>query len=62
SRQRRDKGHRVPFLWFVSLGKQRNERTDFLPQSPISTILPKQEYTIAAKPQMAMLSLPLASR
>jgi hypothetical protein len=26
SRQRRDKGHRVPFLWFVSLGKQRNEQ------------------------------------
>ncbi len=28
SRQRRDKGHRVPFIrrWFVSLGKQRNER------------------------------------
>jgi hypothetical protein len=27
SRLRRDKGHRVPFLWFVSLGKQRNEHT-----------------------------------
>jgi hypothetical protein len=26
SRLRRDKGHRVPFLWFVSLGKQRNEQ------------------------------------
>jgi hypothetical protein len=28
SRLRRDKGHRVPFLWFVSLGKQRNEQKD----------------------------------
>ena len=26
SRQRLAKGHRVPFLWFVSLGKQRNEQ------------------------------------
>jgi hypothetical protein len=34
SRLRRDKGHRGPFLWFVSLGKQRNERTDFMAQSP----------------------------
>jgi hypothetical protein len=54
SRQRRDKGHRGPFLWFVSLGKQRNEQSDFLPHSPISTMLPKQEYTIATKPQMAI--------
>jgi hypothetical protein len=30
SRPWRDKRHRVPFLWFVSLGKQRNERTDFI--------------------------------
>jgi hypothetical protein len=28
SRLRRDKGHRGPFLWFVSLGKQRNEQKD----------------------------------
>jgi len=34
SRLRRDKGHRGPFLWFVSLGKQRNEHTDFMAQSP----------------------------
>ena len=34
SRQRRDKGHRGPFLWFVSLGKQRNEHTKFLPDFP----------------------------
>ena len=27
SRLRRDKRHRGPFLWFVSLGKQRNEHT-----------------------------------
>ena len=26
SRPRRDKRHRGPFLWFVSLGKQRNEQ------------------------------------
>ena len=26
SRLRRDKGHRGPFLWFISLGKQRNEQ------------------------------------
>ncbi|MCX5877313.1 MAG: hypothetical protein NT087_13645, partial [Deltaproteobacteria bacterium] len=61
-RQRRDKRHRVPFLWFVSLGKESNEHTDFLPHSPISTMLPKQEYTIAPQPQMAMLSFPLAGR
>ncbi len=30
SRLRRDKRHRVPFLWFVSLGKQRNEQNDFM--------------------------------
>jgi len=34
SRPRRDKGHRGPFLWFVSLGKQRNEHTKFLPDFP----------------------------
>jgi hypothetical protein len=34
SRLRRDKRHRVPFLWFVSLGKQRNERTDFITTFP----------------------------
>jgi hypothetical protein len=25
---------RVPFLWFVSLGKQRNERTDLIASFP----------------------------
>jgi len=34
SRPRRDKGHRGPFLWFVSLGKQRNEHPKFLPDFP----------------------------
>jgi len=34
SRLRRDKGHRGPFLWFVSLGKQRNEHTNFLLDFP----------------------------
>jgi len=34
SRLRRDKGHRGPFLWFVSLGKQRNEHVNFLPDFP----------------------------
>jgi hypothetical protein len=36
SRQRRDKRHRGPFLWFVSLGKQRNEQTDIMCISLIS--------------------------
>jgi hypothetical protein len=33
----------VPFLWFVSLGKQRNEHTDFMvrpPQFPDEPFLP----------------------
>ena len=30
SRLWRDKRHRVPFLWFVSLGKQRNEQRIFM--------------------------------
>ena len=34
SRLRRDKGHRGPFLWFVSLGKQRNEQKDFIATLP----------------------------
>jgi hypothetical protein len=36
SRPRRDKRHRVPFLWFVSLGKQRNEQTDSIQNRPPS--------------------------
>jgi len=34
SRPRRDKRHRGPFLWFVSLGKQRNEHANFLSDFP----------------------------
>ena len=30
----RDKRHRGPFLWFVSLGKQKNEHTDFTAPFP----------------------------
>ena len=37
SRLRRDKGHRGPFLWFVSLGKQRNEHINFRRYFPESS-------------------------
>jgi hypothetical protein len=43
SRLRRDKRHRGPFLWFVSLGKQRNEQSNFMLHSPLiceQTFLP----------------------
>jgi len=52
SRLRRDQGHRGPFLWFVSLGKQRNERTDFIasfPAIPEKTLFKPPKATAVTK-------------
>ena len=40
-----------------SPGSSQTQRSP-LPHSPISTMLPKQEYTIATQPQTAMIPLP----
>ena len=60
SRPRRDKGHRGPFLWLVSLGKQRNEQKNSMYQfhqfedesskKPLLLFFPKNHLPVCTGP------------